>query len=88
METLDATEVVQRLNWSLRGWANYFQLGPVTKAYRFVDAYTTRRLRRWLCSKHKHAGSGRKRYPDAYLYNKLGLINLPQLLQRFPWANA
>jgi group II intron reverse transcriptase/maturase len=88
MELLDATEVVQRLNWALSGWANYFQLGPVTKAYRFVDAYTTRRLRRWLCSKHKHPGSGRTRYPDEYLYQTLGLIRLPMSLRRLPWAKA
>jgi hypothetical protein len=29
---LTADEVVTRLNRTLRGWANYFQLGPVTKA--------------------------------------------------------
>ncbi len=88
MELLDAAEVVQRLNWSLRGWANYFCLGPVTKSYRFVDAYTTRRLRRWLCKKHKHQGKGLTRYPDEYLYETLGLIRLPLLPQRLPWATA
>jgi group II intron reverse transcriptase/maturase len=88
MELIDAGEVVQRLNWSLRGWANYFCLGPVTKSYRFVDAYTTRRLRRWLCKKHKHQGKGLTRYPDEYLYETLGLIRLPLLPQRLPWATA
>jgi RNA-directed DNA polymerase len=88
MELLDADAVVQRLNWSLRGWANYFCLGPVTKSYRFADAYTTRRLRRWLCKKHKHQGKGLSRYPDEYLYETLGLIRLPLLPQRLPWANA
>jgi group II intron reverse transcriptase/maturase len=88
MDLLDATEVVQRLNWALGGWANYFQLGPVTQAYRFIDAYTTRRLRRWLCRKHKHSGAGWTRYPDEYLYQTLGLIRLPISLQRLPWAKA
>jgi hypothetical protein len=88
MDLLDATEVVQRLNWALGGWANYFQLGPVTKAYRFIDAYTTRRLRRWLCRKHRHSGAGWTRYPDEYLYQTLGLIRLPISLQRLPWAKA
>jgi RNA-directed DNA polymerase len=46
---LDEEEVVRRLNRKLRGWANYFKLGPVSKAYRAVDTYVTHRLRRWLC---------------------------------------
>jgi RNA-directed DNA polymerase len=88
MELLDAAEMVKQLNRKLGGWANYFRLGPVTKAYRFVDAYTTRRLRRWLCKKHKHQGKGLTRFPDEYLYQTLGLIRLPLMPQRLPWATA
>jgi RNA-directed DNA polymerase len=85
---LDAEDLVSRLNRALGGWANYFNLGPVTKTYRFVDAYTNQRLRRWLCNKHKHPGTGLTRYPDEYLYKTLGLIRLPLLPQRLPWAKA
>jgi RNA-directed DNA polymerase len=88
MALLDAAEMVKQLNWKLGGWATYFRLGPVTKSYRFIDAYTTRRLRRWLCKKHKHQGKGLTRYPDEYLYETLGLIRLPLMPQRLPWANA
>jgi len=35
------------------GWANYFCLGPVSQAYSAVDFHARRRLRRWLCDKHK-----------------------------------
>ena len=55
---------------------------------RSADAYTNLRLRRWLCNKHKHPGTGLTRYPDEYLYKTLGLIRLPLLPQRFPWAKA
>ena len=55
MEWMDAGEMVKCLNQKLGGWANYFKLGPVTKAYRFLDKYTTTRLRRWLCKKHKQS---------------------------------
>jgi TPP-dependent 2-oxoacid decarboxylase len=72
----------------LGGWANYFNLGPVTPAYRFIDRYTTNRLRRWFCKKHKQPGRGFTHYPDEYLYQKLGLIRLPMLPQNFPWAKA
>jgi len=37
----------------MNGWANYFCLGPVSKAYRAVDRHTCKRLRQWLCAKHK-----------------------------------
>jgi RNA-directed DNA polymerase len=81
---LDEDEVVGRLNRKLRGWANYFKLGPVSKAYRAVDNYVTKRLRRWLCKKHKVPGQGTKQYPDDYLYDTLGLVRLPAIKRSFP----
>ncbi len=85
---LDAEIVVARLNRRLRGWANYFRLGPVSPAYRAVDRHVTRRLRQWLCRKHKVPGRGTARFPDAYLYDQLGLVRLPLLTRNLPWANA
>jgi RNA-directed DNA polymerase len=51
--TLSAEKLVKRLNSKLTGWANYFRLGPVSPAYRTVDAHANYRLRKWLCSKHR-----------------------------------
>lgn len=59
----DTTVVVKRLNRSLRGWANHFQWGSVSKAYKAIDAYTTLRLRRWLRKKHKVRRNGMLAYP-------------------------
>jgi hypothetical protein len=85
---LDAEELVGRLNRQLRGWANYFQLGPVSKAYRAVDSHVTKRLRQWLCGKHKVPGAGTSRFPSDYLYQTLGLVRLTDLTRNFPWAKA
>ncbi len=88
MTLLEAERVVGRLNRLLIGWGNYFCLGPVSKAYRAVDAHSRYRLRWWLCAKHKQSGAGTTRYPDEYLYEHLGLICLPKRTRDLPWAKA
>jgi len=85
---LDARVMTVRLNRLLVGWANYFSLGSVSKAYRAVDAHVTSRLRRWLCAKHKVSSGGYTRYSCRYLTEQLGLVRLPLLPRRYPRANA
>jgi group II intron reverse transcriptase/maturase len=85
---MEGAEMVGGLNRTLRGWANYFCLGPVSKAYRAVDSHTRYRLRHWLCKKHKQAGTGTRVFPDEYLYGELGLLRLEKLTANLPWAKA
>jgi hypothetical protein len=80
--------VVGTLNRKLMGWSNYFCLGPVSKAYRSIDRHTARRLRQWLCAKHKVAGQGTRRYSNEVLYQEFGLVRLGQRTASFPWAKA
>jgi len=80
--------LVTRINRTLVGWSNYFSLGPVGKAYNTIDRYTTYRLRRWLCKKHKVRSTGKSRYSNEYLHDRLGLVWLYQRTRNFPWANA
>ncbi len=86
-QTQQAAEaLVARLNREIIGWANYFCLGPVSKAYRAVDQHTRRRLRQWLCAKHKLPGPGTARYPDDLLHEEFGLVRLAPRTASFPWA--
>ena len=82
----DANVIVGTLNRKLIGWSNYFCLGPVSKAYRAVAKHTTRRLRHWLCAKHKVRGQGAARFSDDLLYAEFGLVRLTQRTASFPWA--
>lgn len=86
---LDVPVQVRRLNQQLRGWANYFQEGTVSAAYRAVMNHTRWRLRQWLSRKM----GGRpwvSRYPDKYLHATLGLIDLAQYRKasRVSWAKV
>jgi group II intron reverse transcriptase/maturase len=85
---LDAPTMVGKLNRVLTGWANYFCLGAASKAYRAVDQHARKRLRQWLCAKHKLQWPGTARFPEASLYEALGLVCLPKRTARLPWAKA
>src|SRR5499425_2378567 len=85
---LDPKTLVETLNRMLIGWANYFCLGAVSKAYSAVDMHARRRLRRWLCDKHNEPRPGYKRFPEASLHSVYGLVQLPHRTASLPWAKA
>ena len=83
-----AEEVVERLNRMMSGWANYFDLGQVSPAYKAVDMHATRRLRQWFRRKHKGRTGGYVRFPDEWLRNRCGLTCLGPTTGDLPWAKA
>ncbi len=83
---LEDAAVVVTLNRIMIGWANYFCLGPVSKAYRAVERHARKRLRQWLCAKHKLSWPATKQYPEAALHDVLGLVYLTRRTHSFPWA--
>ena len=80
--------VVERLNRLLIGWANYFILGQVGPAYEAIDQHAKRRLRRWLCRKHKMRSGNYVRFPDERLWQGYGLTRLGPRAASLPWAKA
>ena len=77
--TYDTLEVrISDVNRLLRGWGNYFDQGPVQRAYREINEYTWRRMRGWLFRKHKAKGRARRPYTMKYLYAH-GLHRLPEV---------
>ena len=80
--------VVERLNRAMLGWANYFQLGQVSPAYRAIDRHAAKRLRQWLCRKHKVRSGKYVRYSDTRLWTEFGLARLAPRTASLPWAKA
>jgi len=83
---LEHEAVVGQLNRIMIGWANYFCLGPVSTAYRAVERHARKRLRQWLCIKHKLTWPATGQYPEAALHDVLGLVRLTERTRSFPWA--
>jgi RNA-directed DNA polymerase len=84
----DPEELVGLLNRKIVGWANYFSLGPVSKAYDIVNRHVCQRLRRWLCLKHRELGSGFTKFSDKILREDYGLLDLRLFRRGFLCANA
>ncbi len=85
---MSAENMVRRLNRMLSGWANHCDLGQVSPACRSIDEHTTRRLRRWLCLKHKVRSGEFVHFLNERLWTEYGLIRLGPKTKSFPWAKA
>jgi RNA-directed DNA polymerase len=73
-----APKVVAQVNRCLIGWANYFSLGALSRAYRAVHSYTEDLLRGFLVRRHKVSTRGIRRFDKRYLRQTLGLVCLSE----------
>ena len=85
---LSSEVMVVHLNRLLDGWANYFTLGQVHPAYAAIDRHVTRRLRRWLCRKHKVRSRATVRFSNERLWRDYSLTHLQLRTASLPWAKA
>jgi len=85
---MNPKDMVEHLNRILSGWGNYYDLGQVSPAYATIDAHVTKRLRQWLCRKHKVRGGKYVRFPNKRLWKIYGLTHLAPTTKGFPWAKA
>ena len=78
-----AEELIGAVNRVLRGWAQYFSYGTLSKAYRAVDAHVVQRVRHWLVRKHKTPTRGTRRYTEEWMHRTYGLLPLRRSLAVF-----
>ena len=84
----ETTAVVEKLNRTVRGWAHYFEVGTVSRAYRAIDSSTATRLRRWLRHQHKVRRRRGGTCPLSHLCGHFGLVRLTQLGHDVSWTQA
>jgi RNA-directed DNA polymerase len=66
---------VQRVNQTVRGWANYYRHINASHAFRSVQRFINTRFRRYLTQRSKGRGFGWRKYPNRVLYAK-GIIHI------------
>ena len=72
-------DMVDNVNQSLRGWANYFHYRNSSLAMSKVRNHAEDRLRTHLMKRHKikDRGTGLRRFPSDDLYERYGLYKVP-----------
>ena len=76
--------IIKELNPVLRGWVNYFKIANSSKKFGKIRLYAARKVRKFMRRRRGKSGYGYKKYPDDYLYNRLGLYRD----YRLSWTKA
>jgi RNA-directed DNA polymerase len=71
---LSLAQMIEQINYGLRGWVNHYSHTHASAAFDKLQAYTNRCVRRHLRRRRQRSGLGRyKEMPDRVLYEHLGL---------------
>ncbi|CNG86981.1 Retron-type reverse transcriptase [Mycobacterium tuberculosis] len=46
-------DLLRQLNWTLRGWCQFFRHGVSARTFRYLDQFAWRRVTRWLRKRHQ-----------------------------------
>ncbi len=78
LTAMPLSDIVENVNRSLRGWANYFHHRNSSRAMSKVRTHAEDRLRTHLMKRHKikDRGTGLRRFPHADLYERYGLYKV------------
>ena len=68
------SEVIALINPLLRGWVNYFAIGPASRCFDYVRNWVEKKIRRHLMRARQREGFGWKRWSRQWLYRNLGLF--------------
>jgi len=77
-------QIVKELNRALRGWVDYFRVANASKKFGKIRFYAGKKVRKFMRRRRNKSGYGYKKYPDSYLYNRLGLYRD----YRLSWTKA
>jgi RNA-directed DNA polymerase len=75
MAPVKLSDQINRTNWIVRGWVNYFRIGHSARAFGNIKHFVEVRVRRVLQRRAKRHGCGWKRYDFDFLYGQLGLYH-------------
>lgn len=72
--------IIARVNWTTRGWFEYFKQTSYTTVFRSLDGWLRRRLRRILLKRHRKPrrnglGTAHQRWPNAF-FAEHGLFSM------------
>ena len=68
-------DVLEQIRPVIVGWVNYFRVGNARRAFEWIRFEMMRKIRRFVMKQKGRPGCGWKRWSNAAIYQKWGLVN-------------